>query len=128
MPDKKPEPNDAPFLESAEWRKLAGEVPVSENAERERMTTVTLPIKYGLLVLGTLSASCQDMAPLLERMKAEGKTENDLDERQIRLLVCPIFARAAVAEMLADEGVLTTQGREKLGFALLARIQSAQER
>src|SRR4051794_4812446 len=95
------------------WEEFGGDLSPEANGELEREVEVTLPIKYWMSTLAAINLSCKDVAQRLREMREAGKTERDLSDKQRMALAGPIYVRAAIVEILADEGILKPEVRDR---------------
>jgi hypothetical protein len=110
---------------SDSFDKVPGELNAEEREERERMVAVTLPIKYWLLTLAAIEKMNRGVDKEIQDLRSQGKTEKDLNEVQASTLIGPKFIRAALVEMLVQQGVMKAEAREKVGYPMLNRMHEA---
>ncbi len=101
----------------------AGDLSPESMEGLEREVAVTLPIKYWMSTLAAIQFSCNDAMARIKEIREAGKTEDDVSDAQRIALVAPIYVRAALVEMLSDEGILKPGVRERSGWALLNRMR-----
>jgi hypothetical protein len=107
---------------------VMGPTPSNEAKDSGKVIPISLSSTYWTLVLAALDPMIGIIRQRFEELQRMKTKPEDLKDPERTALVGPIIARGIIVDELARHGVITSEGRDHIGYeALVKKAQELQD-